>query len=76
MYDSLNLPLTLFSQDKTAFDFQTKGNDFLQKENYTEAIQNYNQAIEIYSMKNDLPNTNIQNQYIIGLSAALFQGRY
>lgn len=41
------------AQDKTAFDLQIKGNDYLQQENYTEAIKHYNQAIDIYKSKND-----------------------
>jgi tetratricopeptide (TPR) repeat protein len=55
----VTMVIPCFSQDKTAFDFQTTGNGFLQQENYTAAMQNYNLAIEIYSSKNDLINLNM-----------------
>ncbi|MDQ3190584.1 MAG: hypothetical protein M3Q58_03240 [Bacteroidota bacterium] len=42
-----------FGQDKTAFDFQLKGNALADKGNYSDAMHNYNQAIEIYKSKND-----------------------
>lgn len=51
--------LSVFSQDKIAFDFQTKGNEFLKQENYIEALKFYNRAIDIYSTKTDIENKNM-----------------